>query len=383
MRLEIIKDYINEKVKVEISHSQARQILPYLTMLKDGAYALPITRDIPGVWDKVEVNLCAVFPASLNSNKRLETERLLGGAILGFKGLGYDNITSELSFQELNLFSLYHEIAHCLDNSFFYENIIDARARQAGAQQIHQAEGMAETMAYFLLLKDYPQLNYESLALDRAKLRTIYSRKVGGYLANNPHLGFGDPNVSYGGAIYYLTPFLLKAKNIAGQFSPETLNDLSYEKIHATSTDIVNQEHINSRAMFPIREFLKGEDLDELINTYEQRAIDSPHLFADTIDVFRKYLSQTEEILNLAIRDRDLVHIPKSIDQNLDPIDYLKFCDLLKSNDKVNFNKLINQYREELALLAYEKNATDTNAQSKRSKELNTLHSHLANTCRD
>ncbi len=63
--------------------------------------------------------------------------------------------------------------------------------------------------------------------------------------------------------------------------------------------------------MFLIREFLREEILNDLISLYEQRAIESQDLFADTIHHFRNYINQSEKILNHSITDRDLINIPK------------------------------------------------------------------------
>ena len=146
-RLEVIQKYVSEKIGVELTQVQADQYEPYLTVLKGSAVALPILKR---GFNSTDYVMCAVFHASPNSNQRLELERILGLRTPDvYENQAAESIIPKLPYETLAKFSIYHEVGHCLDQTFLPSNY---QANGEDPHSVHESESFAEVMGLFLLL---------------------------------------------------------------------------------------------------------------------------------------------------------------------------------------------------------------------------------------
>lgn len=265
-RYRIIQRYVEERVGLAITEMEASQLEPYLTVLKEGAFALPVLKS----QYPVRYKLCAVFPASANTSKELENERLLA---LNDKNIHphreVHNYSAQMELEDLQLFSIYHELSHCLDEKYFPQTF-----EHEDAHQVHLAESFAEVNAYFML-----KSQGRELADSRAKLRSTYSHFAGGYFAKNPQLGMGHPYFVAAGAIYHLGPILLKAS----AYTPTS------EESEDFSRRLVDQHAIEFRGFAAIVKFL--EVGSEAVEYYEERVRQWPDLFKDALESLLQYQS--------------------------------------------------------------------------------------------
>ena len=318
LRYRIIQRYVRERVGLEISEIEASMLEPYLTVLKEGAFALPVLKSqFP-----VRYKLCAVFPASVNSSRELENERLLA---LNDKNIHpqreVHDYTAQMELEDLMRFSLYHELSHCLDEKYFPKTF-----EHEDAHQVHQSEAFAEVNAYFML-----KLEGRELSDLRAKMRTSYSHFAGGYFAKNPHLGFGHPYFVSAGAIYHLGPILLQA----AAFYPGVGES---EKL---TQRLVDQHTNDFRGFTAIVRYL--ELGPEAVNYYEERVRQWPDLFQQALDTLLVYQSTVpalaESLFEKNPTPREISDLP-SLSQEI--------CEYLSKNRWDDFQVFLTEQRETL-----------------------------------
>lgn len=240
-RMEIIDRYIQEKVGIALTENDLSNLETYLFVLNNSAVALPLTE---GYGKDFRYKMCAVFPNAPNGNARIESERILGLLTKEvYPEHDYEQLTQKLSFEELYLFSLYHEVSHCLDQTFMPETYINSE----NSHGVHQSESFAETLAYLGLIDRLGK----DMAGARVLYRILYSRLMGEYFAKNPALGFGHPHFVKGGAVYYLAPVLFDAYDRVNSHTIKVA-ELNPQELLDVATDIVDKSSLHFRSFSAI-----------------------------------------------------------------------------------------------------------------------------------
>lgn len=347
-RLKIIQKYVFEKTQVELTVAEADQYEPFLTVLKEGAFALPILKERYPARYKV----CAVFPASEYSNQRLEYERLLGlHTHEAYQGLSFDHLKTRLPYDVLARFSLYHELAHCMDPWY-----LPATYDYEDPHATHKAETYAEVMALFMLKLE----GITEIAQARAEMRTVYSFKLGRYFAQNPQLGFGNPFFVAGGAVYYLAPALIAA---------EELNP-SIEDIIMQTREIVENHALNSRGFTAIVNWLA--EPAATWQRYETWASDSPDLFLAAFTTLKDYVTLAPARAQDAFAVKPLTETPTGSLTDLSP----ELCDAFRQKDHARYLELLAPPIQELR-----QERGSPHNQARRKKELEELATEMQQSC--
>jgi hypothetical protein len=325
-RFELMKAYFLESFSVDLSFQDFVNLDPYTTVLKNSALALPITRGYGR-----EYKFCAVFANPPNGNAQVESNRIIGfnqvEAYQNYPEFNYKNLNKKMSFEELYLFSLYHEVSHCLDDQF----LIEMQQNGGDAHGIHKAEIFAEVLAYFALI---PRLGRE-VASRRAVYRTIYSRIVGEYLTTQPT--FGNPHIASGGAIYNLGPYLFKAHELI-HFQKISLD----QPLLKLAKDFVLNEALTSREFHAVVTFLtKGSE--HANQQYSEWAFKDPHFFYTAYMELVQYEMNTENALKKAFSVKEV----ESFDV-IPELDFPSLCQSLNSNDLEGYLVELNSYRDQL-----------------------------------
>ncbi len=265
-RIEILKEYILEKTGVDLALRDVSGLESYTSVMKEGAYAVPHFKSYS---DKT-YEICFVFPASVNSNQRLETHRILGLDTPGaYSDNTYHHLKNKIPFDVLKKYSILHELGHCLDRTFMPKAY---SSYEPSGHDVHKSESFAETFASFMLIKE----GEENFAQTRALFRNLYTRHMGQWFVDNPHNGFGNPLYLQGGVIYYLAPVLLQANYVIKR--NRDLKDLTVLDYIEMAENIVNENALHFRSFQGIyRTF--GEDTEKVVKFYRDFAFDSPDLF--------------------------------------------------------------------------------------------------------
>lgn len=360
LRKKIIQDYVFEKTKVKLTDNDAGNFETYTTVMKDSAVALPLMESFSGPY-----KICGVFPADPNSNQFLETERILGlGLEEAYGKIGVDQITAKLSYEELALFSIYHEVGHCLDQNFMpktYGHYDDSHA-------IHQSESFAETFALLALARE----GRTNLGTRRALIRTIYSQKLGKFLATHPENSFGNPHYVYGGIIYYLAPVLEEGQKLIDT-SLSTIKNATTLELLALAKTIVDEKSLHSRVFQGLYR-VQVEDPNEVLEMYRVYTEQMPQIFGNSYAQLKFYLAKIEQDMKMgideSIANKTRVDQPIELDQN-------QFCQSVLSNDRDLFTTLIEEQRADLSNTLI----VETTQREKRDA-LKSIYSTLAQNCR-
>lgn len=262
-QVELLRAYVLHKHRVEMSKSEGSNLLPYITLLKESAVAMPF-------FEKDQIKSCYVMP-SFNKNTHLqEVQRILGHdpAQNIYNGFNFSKAQSWLSHDELKLYSLYHELSHCFDKVYLKEANVSGEPHS-----IHQGEVFAEVNAMFLLAKKKSLFN---LGFGRAMLRGTYSKYMGPFLANQPPSMAGEA-YNKGGSIYFLSLPLLKAQQIVDSNSFRSRNISVNEMIDMSHT-IVRFNSLPSRSFHALYTYFK-DGRQSSLDRYLQMARRNPDLF--------------------------------------------------------------------------------------------------------
>lgn len=330
-RREIIKGYVLEKTQVTLTDNDASNFETYLTLLKDSAVALPLHDSYSG-----PAKICGVFPADPNSNQRLEMERILGlGLEEAYGNIGYDQIKPKLSYEDLALFSIYHEVGHCLDQEFMPKTFTNSD----DSHGIHQSESFAETFALLALARE----GKTELGLKRAAIRTIYSQKLGKFLATHPENSFGNPNYVYGGIIYYLSPVLTKGQELIDS-DIEAIQNMSNQDLIKLAKKIVDENSLHSRVFQGLYNVL-AEGEESTMERYRRFSIEMPQLFGKAYPQLKYFVEKIKIDLENEI---DLTALSEDGSGELTAIDQDQLCyAALDTNNDLFFSK-IDKLRMEL-----------------------------------
>lgn len=332
-RAHILIEYVEEKIGVELTLAESIGLEPYTTVLKESAVALPVLgRDYK---KRIDYEACVVFPASPNSNKRLETHRILQLDTPGaYENVNYEGLQETLEYNELKLFSLYHELGHCMDRTFMPEMYT---SYEPDPHDIHLAESFAEVFGLMIMEME----GYKGTALKRALFRNMYSVEMGKWFVANPQNGFGNPLYKAGGAIYYLVPALLEArKRLEKRKGPLVVSNL--DEIKDVAADIVKTAGYEGRSFNAIKYwFFEGQD--KALDMYQDYYLRMPELFDDAFGDLSKFIFQNE-LLYKKLAGK----IEFEVDQSLLPVlDTSGLCSI-KNNEEELYQQL-NLEREQLS----------------------------------
>ncbi len=329
-RAEILMKYVKEEIGVELTLREAMSYEVYTTALKSGAYALPTLKDGP---DRRKIyKMCAVFPASPNSNKRLEMERMTGLKTPGaYERTTYTGLQKKLEFRELQLFSLYHELGHCMDRIYMPENY---NTYEVDAHDVHLSESYAEVFALLMLEKE----GLRGTAQTRALMRNLYTQKMGKWFIDNPSNGFGNPMYLKGGVIYNLAPVLLAANEFLDRNTDFV--EESVEVLLLKAKEFVDGYALPSRSFHGIYRIMSEEN-EKVLNFYRKYSQTMPSFFQDAYKDILLFLDNSPYLLDQMIGF--------TIDDNSGPalltLSKEEVCAIKK---KDNIIELIQSKREEL-----------------------------------
>lgn len=260
--------YVRQKFNFELTEGQAHNLAPYLTILNSAASALPL---FEGYQSNVAPTACVVMPNGENLNHREELKRILGVSpgVNPYGNLDFSRLEKLMSLEEIKLFSLYHELSHCLDQ-FFTPAL---HASEPEPHQIHLAESFAEINAVFLLSQ---RKELKHIAAARVVLRGLYSKYFGPYLAKHPPTMAGAA-YNKGGSIYFLSPQLVIAQSQLDNF------DLNVQNMNLKQTLSLSRRMVESHAIhfrsFPALHVLFQEGSDAAQSKYKEMARNHPTLF--------------------------------------------------------------------------------------------------------
>jgi hypothetical protein len=359
-RVEEIAKYVKEKSGVDISFNDSINIDTYVSVLKNSAVALPLKES----YDSKQYKICMVFHADPSSNQRLESERVLGLKTQeAYGNADFNQLSHRLPFETLKKFSIYHELGHCMDRKFM-PGTLNA---WDDAHGVHKSESFAETAGLFFLAKE----GIHNAGTNRAKMRTIYSRKMGKFFVDNPQNGFGNPNFRYGGIIYNLSPVLKAGQELLDTDHSDIIES-SIDGMLETATEVVDNHHIPFRAFNAMAMFLT-DGKEATIAKYEEYERDMPDFFAGILDILKDYIRTSTEVIDTAFQK---LPDPNNPQEPLEEINTELFCDYLKSDNLSAFNLYLDEIRQDLE----EKNAPIED-QRKRQEDLINIHETLSKTC--
>ncbi|MGH1468122.1 MAG: hypothetical protein ACRBBP_04465 [Bdellovibrionales bacterium] len=329
-----IQQYFKEEANISLSEQDFITLEPYIKILTNTAIAIPITKGFKG-----EYKFCAVFANAPNGNSQVESNRIIGfnqpEVFKDHQHLNYNNLNQKMSFEELYLFSLYHEVSHCLDEKF----IVEMQANGGEPHGIHEAEAYAELLAYFALV---PRLGKE-VAARRGIYRTVYSRVVGEFLTTAPV--FGNPHITSGGATYNLGPYLLKAQELL-QFQELNLD----HPLDQTAQNFVLEHAMTSREFHAVVTFLR--DGREKANAqYSDWALKDPHFFYSSYIELLQYQGYTDTVLEQAFTTN-----PTPTYELLPKLDEALLCQALQNKDQLGYLNILDDYRSLINNNIYEPN---------------------------
>ena len=355
----IIAEYVKEKTGVELSFQESSSIEPYAAILKNSAYAVPIKES----YGSKTISFCAVFPASPNANQRLEVERLMAyqSSPKNYENADFFHLKEKMTFQEMQYFSMFHEVAHCMDRTFFPAAL---SRYEPSAYDIHQSESFAESMALIFMERE----GMSGTGLKRVWLRNLASNKMGPWYYENSHLAYGDILFQQFGAIYWLVPSLLGANEYVLEKSEET-KVKSVDELLSVGIDLVNKLSYSHRSFHAVYQYqIKG---DEVISLYEEWLEKSPEFFEDALKDLHGYIKLTNDLLN----DSLLLAASQQEDANIvvDELVMSDLCDAYKQGDEAFWDKL-QEWRSYLNGVQVNSNMT---SQLKLQSDLNNVMSNL------
>jgi hypothetical protein len=281
-----LQSFISQNHKLAIGEEEATSLAALLIHSGKSALAHPvIDRDSR----PYKMKSCFVLPAVTQASHEAEVKRVLGADILPqlYKNLDIKQVMRLLSLEELQLFSLYHELSHCLDQTYTIKNF----ESDPEGHGIHQSEAFAEVSALFLLSQEK---DMSRLGAGRSILRTLYSKYYGPYLAQSPP-SMAGPAYNQGGTIYFLVTPILEAQVFIDRGA---LRTLSLPQVLELSRRVVETHSLKSRTFQAMhRTFADGAPT---LLEYKKLAKDNPDLFLQTYQellFIQQVLSTAEDLL--------------------------------------------------------------------------------------
>ncbi len=345
-RQEIIKQYVFEKVGVELSNNEASTYEMYTTILKNGAYAMPTLVDGPN--RKKVYKMCAVFPASPNSNQRLETERITGLKTPGaYKDVTFTGLQEKLEYREMQLFSLYHELGHCMDRIYMPQNY---NTYEVDAHSVHESESYAEVFALMMLERE----GLQGTGRTRALLRNLYTQEMGQWFIDNPQNAFGNQLYLKGGLIYYLAPTLLATDEFVSRnrdFVKGAVDELLLK-----AGEIVKEYSVDGRSFNAIHRAM-NEGHEEMINEYQEWSTRNPSFFTRAYKDLLHFLDYSPYLYEFIVGNTPDINEGSGLEKlgpeefcSLEKTDFMNYMDLKREELKVEGSSYASQQERQADL---------------------------------
>ncbi|CAN0141753.1 unnamed protein product, partial [Chrysoparadoxa australica] len=205
----------------------------------------------------------------------------------------YEGLQEKLEYEEMQLFSLYHELGHCLDPYFMPENY---NVYEVDAHSVHESESFAETFALLMLERE----GVKGTGQTRALLRNMYTQKMGKWFIDNPRNGFGNPLYLKGGLIYYLAPSLIAADEFVRRNKDFLQGDIA--SLLDKAKEIVEANSLPSRSFHGVFR-LMSEDKEKILQQYREWSTNDPRFFKDVYIQMLTFLDYSPYLLSRIVGD--------------------------------------------------------------------------------
>lgn len=285
--------YVKQKHGYQMLPEEAGILAPSFRPTKKDASAQPYYTD------KVRFNqmkFCVVIPSVTNNTPLQEIQRITGADTQPqlFKTFNFEQAMSLMSQEEIQLFSLYHELSHCLDQNF----IASLNEFEVVPHNLHLTEAFAETNALLMLFQRH---GLKKLAAPRSVLRSLYSKYYGPSLAQKSSNVHASEATRAGGSVYFLTTVLLPAQKQIDN-NPEQIQSMNFEQTLALSKMIVEQ-HAIDKMSFEGMHMMMREGPDVILPHYRRLATKKPSMFLKPYHdllYFKSILDSVGEMFNTA-----------------------------------------------------------------------------------
>ncbi|MFS4459777.1 hypothetical protein [Bdellovibrio sp. HCB2-146] len=283
--------YIKQKHGYQMLPEEAGTLAPSFRPTNKDASAQPFYTE------KVRFNqmkYCVVIPSVTNNTPLEEIKRITGADTHPelFKNFNFEKAMSLLSQEEIQLFSLYHELSHCLDRNY----IAAINEFEVVPHNLHLTEAFAETNALFMLFQRH---RLKKLGAPRSILRTLYSKYYGPSLAQKESNVYASEATRAGGSVYFLSPVLLPAQKEIDT-NPTQIQSMSLEQTLALSKLIVDHHAIN-KTSFEAMHMMMKEGPDVILPHYQRLAAKKPSMFLKPYQdllYFKSVLDSVDKVLD-------------------------------------------------------------------------------------
>jgi hypothetical protein len=275
---------------IPMEPQDAYQLTSHFTSLNNTASAMPFYKDNAR---RTQMRYCVVLTSANSASHLEEIKRIIGadGQEDIYKGFDISKLQALMSQEELQLFSLYHELSHCLDRNYLPSIFED----EVVPHNVHLAESFAEVNALILLNQRH---GFKKLAAPRSLLRTVYSKYYGPAIAHNVSNPFLGAVNKAGGSVYFLSPALLGAQQELDKNSAQ-IAVMNLEQTLELSKMLVEQ-HAISKFSFDALNMLITDGPETILPYYQRLAKKSPTKFLKAYQdllYFKSVLDSVEGVL--------------------------------------------------------------------------------------
>lgn len=260
--------YIYQRFNYKMAPREAADLMTYATEVVHGASAMPLFVDTV----RYKVKACLVLPTEPEADHLKEVERLIGAADQPqlYKNFDVQKSATLMTSEQIQLFSLYHELSHCLDDKFLPEMY----TAETDPWAVHRAEAFAEING-LLLLSQRKAMN--DLGYPRSLLRTTYTKYLGTFVMNSAPSPFANPVVRYAGVSYFVTIPLMKAQELITA-DPGKIKGMSLAEILSLSQQLIEQYGQTKFGNDALRFYLT-DGAEATLSRYQALAGKNAHMF--------------------------------------------------------------------------------------------------------
>jgi len=248
---------------------EPRDAAQLTSSLNGAASAMPFYTDPAR---RTQMRYCVVLSSANSAGQLDEVKRIIGadGQEDIYKGFDIQKLLPLMSQENLQLFSLYHELSHCLDRNYLPSIFED----EVVPHNVHLTESFAEVNALVLLSQRH---GLKNLGASRSILRTVYSKYYGPAIAHNVSNPFLGAVNKAGGSVYFLSPALLGAQQELDKNATQ-IAAMSLEQTLALSKMLVEQ-HALTKFSFEALNMLITDGPETILPHYQKLAKKSPAKF--------------------------------------------------------------------------------------------------------
>jgi|GEM_PF-4578237 hypothetical protein len=261
--------FVKQNHHVEMQPDEAMSLANFFAPSFKEASAMPF------FVDKMRfssMKYCVVIPSEGGGSVLEEIKRMTGADSQPelYAGVDLEKLAKLFTRDELQLFSLYHELSHCLDQNYIWS----INEFEVVPHNVHLFESFAETNALLLLAQ---RKGLKSLGASRSILRAVYSKYYGPAIAKIDANVFAGAVNRAGGSVYFLPTVLLATqKQIDTNF--ESIAAMKLTDTLALSKSIV-ENHALDKASFEVLNMLMVNGSDETLAYCQRMAAKKPSKF--------------------------------------------------------------------------------------------------------